>query len=190
MWWQDGNLELCGGKITFRHCDIYYVIEAEVGGVLGELVVYSGNTGRNKVDPARLAAWAKAGCPDWEKGNDEDGHYANQYRSILEAYDIRPFRVCLHIDNLTADRDRLKARVAELEGAKEPKPQAEMRCVDCEHLALGSVKDGYGFCVQLNSRWNIYNVGKCYTFTPAQEGCGSADQALRTELARKTKEGC
>jgi len=141
---------------------------------------------RYRVDVVKLAAWAKAGCPDWGKteGNVE-------YEAVLAEWGWVRGWVAENIrslfrqrDSLVAERDRLKARVAELERAKEPKPQAEMRCVDCEHLACGTVKDTWGLCAVRGGTRYIYGFRICYAFYPVAAGCGNAEQALRQELIR------
>ena len=114
-------------------------------------------------------------------------------------------------DNLTArtivaeaECEILKARIKGLEGewpkwkfacypAPKPKPRAQVRCIDCEHLDMGSVKDDKGLCpyhYRGVPRLDIYCKWACINghFTPAALGCGSPEQAMRAELRRLADE--
>lgn len=168
----------------------YYAIGAKYD---GSATFYDADEGEHyDIDFARLAAWAKAGCPDWGSGKDtkdwQQWNDATNYIAIGKKYDCHR-NIGGHIDDLTAERDRLQARVAELEKGAKGKPPKEWRCIDCEHLKLDTVKKGHGYCgAGAVGSLNIYMLWRCSRgFTPAAEGCGSTDQALRTELARKTK---
>jgi hypothetical protein len=66
-----------------------------------------------------------------------------------------------------------------------------VRCIDCENANYADLLDGFNpQCRYHGLHCDPYCERICRQFTPAAEGCGSVDQALRTELARKTKEGC
>ena len=178
--------------------------------------------GSRDIDIPALFAWAKAGCPEPGKAGSKgfvtayeyvcerfgitEGSIAEFIQALAAARDdltVRTIVAEAECEILKTERDALKARVKELEGewpkwkfacypAPKPKLPPSKRCVDCEHLDLGSVESGKGNCIQLpeHGPFHIYVLWYCGAgFTNAALGCGSLEQAMRAELIRVHDEG-